>query len=425
MPRSFVTTLLAVSVLAAIPASSSAQNQDPPLSALLPNLYLDALFEEYFAFVDAGADDEQLLNTLRNRFVTDTFPIIRLAGNQLSSFPLASASGGCAWTFDTGSGAFTRASNSFGPIFAERPLTIGRGRLNVGGNFQHVTFDRLEERRLRGGEIVSYLNAPLRNGDQAFFANVLDLKVTSDTLGVFATYGVTDRLDVGVAVPINRVDVRATVTPRFGFTSRGIVRDFEPFSDAGTRSGIGDVVVRAKYNMLKGDTWGIAEAVDVRLPTGDELNLLGVAGGQVKLSLIASSAMGMLSPHMNLGYTISGTSSAGDDPLTYVSPPLEEFNYAAGADLALSLRTTVAVDVVGRVIRYAGSMAWRPSEFGGAQYPQFDFTPGPDLHLMLGSAGLKLNPFGNMLITTNVLFPLAKNGLTDNLTWMGGVEYSF
>ena len=177
--------------------------------------------------------------------------------------------------------------------------------------------------------------------------------------------------------------------------------------------------------MLKGKTWGIAESVDVRLPTGDELDLLGVAGGQVKLTFIASSAVGALSPHVNVSYSISGTSDAGDDPLTFVIPPPEDVHYAAGADLALSLRTTVAVDLVGRVMRKAGTMTWGPTDFGGSEYQQFDFTPGQDLHLLLGSVGLKLNPFGNMLITTNVLFPLTKNALTDNLTWMAGVDYSF
>ena len=143
--------------------------------------------------------------------------------------------------------------------------------------------------------------------------------MTTDTLNAFATYGVTDRLDIGVAVPINRVDVQATLTARIGFTSSGI-DDPEPLvtSQSGTKSGIGDVVIRAKYNMLKGNTWGIAESVDVRLPTGDELNLLGIAGPQVKLTFIASSTVGALSPHVNLAYTISGTSAAGDDPDTYV-----------------------------------------------------------------------------------------------------------
>jgi hypothetical protein len=253
--------------------------------------------------------------------------------------------------------------------------------------------------------------------------------VTTDTFSAFATYGVTDRLDIGVAVPINRVDAQATLSARLGFTSSGFVpRRMTTWQNAGTASGVGDVVIRAKYNMLKGNTWGIAESVDVRLPTGDELDLLGIAGSQVKLTFIASSSVGVLSPHVNLAYTISGTSKAGDDPDTFVFPPSEEINYAAGADLALSLRTTVAADVVGRVMRKAGTMAWGPADFDGSQYQQyqqFDFTAGQDLNLLLGSIGLKVNPWANMLLTTNVLFPLSKHGLTDNLTWMAGIDYSF
>ena len=379
-------------------------------------------------------DADALIESASDRFFADTSPIIALAGNQLSSFPLASASGGFTWTLDTASGAFTRASNSFGPIDAERPLTLGRKRLNVGANFQHVTFDRLEDRSLRDGGIVSYLSAPLFDGnnqvsDHVFFANSIDLQVTSDTLNVFGTYGVTDRLDVGVAVPINRVDMHATLSSRVGRTSTGLTNSAPSVtSTAGTASGIGDVVIRAKYHMLKGSGVQMAEAVDVRLPTGDELNLLGIAGSQVKLTFIASSAVGALSPHVNVGYTISGSSAAGDDLSTYVIPPPEEINYSGGADLAMGLRATIAGDVVGRVMRRVGTMTWAPKDFDGPkyqQYQQFDFTAGQDLHLLLGLVGLKVNPFGNMLLTTNVLFPLLKNGLTDRLTWMAGVDYSF
>lgn len=432
MLRNFVVAVMVAPALLMAPARVAAQGQDPPLSELLPQLYAkllqaeaDAVTEELsdFVFVDG------VYAAAEKRFTEDTFPIIKLAGNQLSSFPLAAASGGFTWTVDTASGAFTRASNSFGPIFAERPLTIGRKRLNFGANFQHVTFDHLEQRSLQGGEIVSYLSVPVLIDDHVFFANSLDLKVTSDTLNAFATYGVTDRLDIGVAVPINRVEMQASLSARMGATFSGILPG-EPIvtSTSGKKAGIGDVVIRAKYNIFTNDTWGIAESVDVRLPTGDELNLLGVAGSQVKLTFIASSKLGELSPHANLAYTISGSSAAGDDLNTYVSPPSEEINYAAGADLALGLRTTVAADVVGRVMRKAGTMTWGPADFSGSKFPeyqQFDFTEGQDLHLLLGSVGLKVNPYGNMLFTANVLFPLKKNGLTDRLTWMAGVDYSF
>jgi len=371
MFRSFVVVATVASALVMAPARVTAQTQPRNLSELVPQLYLDVLSEEIYQ-LGPYVDTRDLIDSAVARFGNETIPIIQLAGNQLSSFPLASASGGFTWTIDTVSGAATRSSNSFGPIFAERPPTIGRKRLNVGSNFQHVTFDHLEERKLQGGEIVGYLSAPIFN-DYVFFANSLDLKVTTDTLNAFATYGLTDRLDIGVAVPFNRVDVQATLTPRLGFASTGTDKDpfFGPYQSSGSKSGVGDVVVRAKYHMLNGKTWGIAESVDVRLPTGDELNLLGIAGPQVKLTFIASSAVGELSPHLNLAYTISGTSAAGNDPDTYVIPPPEEINYAAGADLALGLRTTVAADVVGRIMRKAGTMTWGPADFDNSQNPQY------------------------------------------------------
>jgi hypothetical protein len=431
MLRSFVLVVAVASALVGTPERVAAQGQNAPLSELLPDLYLDAITDEFFLFFTVlpsfgiEVDEGKLFDDAVSR-LTEASHIIGLAGNQLSSFPLASASGGFTWTIDTSSGAATRASSSFGPIFAERPLTIGRKRLNVGTNFQRVTFDHLEERSLRGGEIVGYLSVPYFGG-YIFFADSLDVKVTTDTLSAFATYGVTDTLDIGIAVPVNRVDLHASLTSRVGDTLTGTTVSRRFAETSGTASGIGDVVIRMKYNMLKGNSWGIAESVDVRLPTGDELNLLGIAGPQVKLTFIGSSTLGALSPHVNVAYTISGTSEAGAAADTVVIPPPEEINYAIGADLALWPRATVAADVVGRVMRKAGTMTWGPafSEPELAQYQQFQFNAGRDLHLLLGSVGLKANPFKNILFTANVLFPLTKNGLTDRLTWMAGVDYSF
>ena len=79
-------------------------------------------------------------------------------------------------------------------------------------------------------------------------------------------------------------------------------------------------------------------------------------------------------------------------------------------------------------MRKAGTLTWAPADFGGTTYPnykQFDFTANKDLHSLLGSVGFKINPFKTMLFTGNVLFPLTKNGLTDRLTWMAGIDYSF
>ena len=60
----------------------------------------------------------------------------------------------------------------------------------------------------------------------------------------------------------------------------------------------------------------------------------------------------------------------------------------------------------------------------GPSYREFQLQPG-DLHLLLGSTGIKLNPAANLLLSANVLFPLTTRGLTDNLTWLVGFDYSF
>jgi hypothetical protein len=430
MPK--LVLLLVLAAVGLAPTTSSAQNRAEPLSALLPEMYRDQIQREFFAFISVAIDLGLLgrldLDTLEQNMQSRLDVInhlIDLAGNQLSSFPLGSASGGFTWSVDPGSGTFSR-STSFGPVFAERAPTIGRKRLNAGINFQRVTFDHLEGRSLRGGEIVGYFGVPNLLDDVGFFfADALDLRVTTDTVNTFATYGVTDRFDIGVAVPINRVRVDATLTSRVGDTVDGI-SDLEPIvtSRAGNASGLGDIVVRAKFNLWQGGGGGISQAIDVRLPTGDELDLLGTAGPQVKLSMIASSAMGRLSPHVNFGYTISGTSDSVPLRDAAVIVPPEEINYAGGADFAVSLRTTVAAAVVGRTLRRAGTVEWGPSLFGD-RFPQFQRERGKDLHLLLGSVGLKVNPFANLLVTANVLFPLADRGLTDKLTTMVGVDYSF
>ncbi len=148
--------------------------------------------------------------------------INNLFAAQLSSFPLGSSAGGFTWTFQPVTGTFNRASDSFGPIFTERALTIGRNKLNVGVNYQRVTFDHLDGKKLTGGELVGYTGLPNYLGvDGIFFEEALDLQLTTDTVSVFATYGVSDRLDVGVVVPFNRVNVKATLVSQYGNTITG------------------------------------------------------------------------------------------------------------------------------------------------------------------------------------------------------------
>jgi hypothetical protein len=451
-----------------MPAATFAQARGVPLSQLVPTLNQQVIAAEDVLFSRSDP------NALKKNSLDTVLHINNLLAAQLSSFPLSSSAGGFTWRFEPVTGTFSRASGSFGPIFAERALTIGRKKLNVGVNYQHVSFDRLDGKALTGGELIGYTGLPFYLGSEArpdglFFQEALDLHLTTDTVSGFATYGLSDRLDVGVAVPINHVNVKATIISKYGNTITGIGNPTRPGDEAacenywiqwiqaasdlalysstvrpngcglqaeasGSATGIGDIVVRTKYLMLESHGGGVAAGVDLRLPTGDEENLLGIAGTQAKLFVVASTGLGRVSPHMNLGYTVSGATDTGDaGNLALIAPP-DEINYAGGADLAVSLHTTIAFDVVGRTLRGIGTLKEQASFFGTrggdsngnrTAFQELRLAPNADLRLLLGSTGIKFNPFNNLLVTGNVLFPLSDRGLTDRLTWLLGFDYSY
>jgi hypothetical protein len=140
---------------------------------------------------------------------------------QLATFPIGSSSGGFTYTFDETLGVYNRTTQSFGPIFAERPLTLGKNKFALAVNYQHASWDRFEGRDLSGGELPLYLTHADTNRDggslNLFFEGdiikadlAIDLK--TDTTVLLASYGVSGRLDVGVAVPYLSIDMNANVT---------------------------------------------------------------------------------------------------------------------------------------------------------------------------------------------------------------------
>ena len=127
------------------------------------------------------------------------------------------------------------------------------------------------------------------------------MKATTDTAAFFATYGISDRWDVGVAIPVMRVDLEATADAeivRLGTAFQPLVHTFQTGSGrrAATRSprpaapaAIGDVVLRTKYNLHQRGAQGLAVTFDLRFPTGDAENLLGTGSTQSRFGLVLST----------------------------------------------------------------------------------------------------------------------------------------
>jgi len=454
MTVSFQRIALACGVVAALLGAAPAASDD--LADLIPNLFDTDIFlrppgagqpSHSTHFVDEGDRLRSTGNVINQALVT-----------QLSTFPIASTSGGFTYQYDASVGSFTRSSESFGPLFTERAQTIGKGKWNVGFSYLSASYDTIDDLDLDGGGLVFHLRHEDTNLDDTttnffFEGDVIEadtaIDLDSETATAFFTYGINDRFDVAIAAPIVSVDLEArsllTITPLATTGLDPAIHAFpdgsstRPESDSGSASGIGDLLVRAKYRLTGESSSGLAVAADVRLPTGDEEDLLGTGVTQTKLFVIGSTGWGSFSPHLNLGYTFS----SGDSEVAGEIP--DEYNYSLGLDWAAHPRVTLTAEFVGRTLRDAIRLEENQTEF--AFCSQRSTAPGPpvcapgasrievlpelnasrsDLDLWLGAAGVRFNPTGNFLVSADVLFALSDEGLqNDDVIPVLSLDYSF
>jgi hypothetical protein len=336
------------------------------------------------------------------------------AGVNLFSFNSTVSS----FTFDIERGIPVRTTESFGPLLAERAPTIGAGKLNVGWSYTHIEHARFDGKRLE--DLSLTFNHEDTNGDGVLapFEPMpgvtrdfeldqirvdLDLEIEQDVLALFATYGVTRNLDLGIVVPIIRIRLEANANATIVDNSPiDNVHVFGPNSDpqtsrgGGEEVGFGDILLRGKYNFVRDRSgWpDLAAFSQVKLPTGDEDDLLGTGETNLLGLLAASKTLGPVTPHVNVGYEITTGSSE-----------LNNARYVGGFDARLHPRLTTAVDVLGR---------WEPDGDGIGD------------HLVDAAVGAKWNVSGATLVSGFILLPLNRNdGLRPDVVWGIGIETTF
>ncbi|MGH9630090.1 MAG: hypothetical protein ACRD7E_17375, partial [Bryobacteraceae bacterium] len=198
-------------------------------------------------------------------------PFNTAIASQLTSLPIPSPASGFTYTFDKSLGVYTRSAQSFGPILAERAETVGKDKFSFGFSYQHFSFDTIDGIDL--GSVPSVFQH-IPNPTNPEFAE--DLITTDNFLAIelgqfttFFTYGLHDRLDVSVALPMIStsltVDSDATIH-RIGTADNPLIHSFSgsadrrqaQFSGAGSARGIGDVITRLKGTVLKSERAGLA-----------------------------------------------------------------------------------------------------------------------------------------------------------------------
>lgn len=362
-------------------------------------------------------------------------------GTSVSSFPLNSTVAGL--TFDFSSGRPVSTSTSLGPIFSERAQTMGSGLINFGLNFTYINFTKMRginTNDLRLSFTHQDVGAP-GMGDSPNEFDYIDMymhmDINASILAFYSTYGLTDRIDLGVAIPIVNVKMKSDPTAImnsytfvnndsanhfFGGTRANPVLEIQPGSIDDDATGLGDIAIRAKFNFLKNSSVDLAALAEYRIATGDDKNFLGLGSDQVSFFLIISKIIGDFAPHLNLGYKLNTGST-----------DLDEFLCHLGYDQKLSQQLTLAVDFIGDFELGAKDNALKfPKPVTVVRADGYketiDITNIPDYkhdNIINSAIGFKYRPREDMLIVGNVFLPINDGGLRADFIPTLGMDINF
>src|SRR5262245_36397582 len=331
--------------------------------------------------------------------------IARALRANLATLPVTTSSGAFVYRLNPELGTVERATETYGPFFVERALTAGRGQASFGLTFQHVRFDSLGGASLRDGTLITTANQFV--DEQApFDTDTLALNIDADIATIYGNVGIGERVEVGFAAPMVSLRLDGSRTN----TYRG--RTFTGATARATAVGLADIVVRSKYNFYEDGGTGAAAAVDVRLPTGSEGDLLGAGTTSFRFSGIGSVEHGRASAHANAGISVGGLA--------------RELSYGGALSLAASGRVTVTGEVLGRWLDSPGNIvrvAAAHPRLAGVE--TFRLTPDTStLHIVTFVPGVKWNIADTWVLAANVTMPLTNGGLTARFVPFVGVDYS-
>jgi hypothetical protein len=299
---SFVATLL----VAALLYSGSAHAQGSSLEAALGDLYAICLFEPV-----ANNPFSQAADIARGSLAPGLSGFIE---SNLAAIPVTPPSLDAQFI----SGEVVNVVSGFTPIFTESASTVGKGQWLVGSNASHFNLSRIRGADLDELEFQFWQD----EGSDYVLVN-MPFNVDASLLTLFGSYGISDRLDVGVALPIVRLtisDVNTTFSVvgdqsgcRYspgdlnceGRGNRDISIALSNFNDiAETETYLSTLALRAKYRFPStSPRRTMAAVVDVRVPIGrDDESSLGSGNFGTRITLIGEyEASASFKPYANVG----------------------------------------------------------------------------------------------------------------------------
>lgn len=352
-------------------------------------------------------------------------------GLNVANVPVSAASSGITFTFQNG--LPVRTAESSGPVFGERGPTLGRGRLLAGANVSGIAFRTMRGVPLRDLELT-FTHEDVQQpglGDSPFENDFIEVRAALDVkllvTSVYLTYGLFDRVDVGVVVPVVHASVDGSADAEIIPFGAPAVHFFSGTPDdpvlsahshsSGSATGLGDVSLRAKVNLNSSPHGSFSLLGDVRLPTGREEDFLGAGAWAARALGVFSARFGVFTPHVNGGVFYRSAASQNSTLLA-----------TAGFDQLLATWATFAFDVISEWQLGASKLTLpQPVTITRPFVRTIQPTNIPEGRddVVNASVGLKLRTDSGTTGLVNVLLPMNRGGLRATAIWTVGLEYNF
>lgn len=324
----------------------------------------------------------------------------------VADFPAISTTPGLTFRYDPQTQLFERTTAPLGPVFVERARTVGRGKFELGVSYLFIDFDNLN------GEDVEKFGGPAQN-TPGVELSIDKFRLHSHIIPFFATYGITDRWDVNILLPIVSTSFNSRISLRVGPVNL-------LFADSNNSTGVGDLRLRTKYRLLSiGESFHVAVGSSMRFPSGNESDIHGTGDYILEPFLALSQEYGRFDLHLQTGFDFNFDDSDRN-----------RFRYAGGVEVDLLEQLGLTVDIIGSSSLKKDQVTGEIPSLGGpppppgVPAPPSSFTTPVQTDIVDLGVGLK-GSFGPVTGFITFFVPITEDGLRADFIPAGGLQVSF
>jgi len=352
---------------------------------------------------------------------------------EASDFPAISTVPGFSYRYDEKLQVFTPVKGALGPIFVERPETLGQGKIEFGVTYAFVDFKQLN------GTDLDKLGFTLAHNDccggpntpdfpafedDTIRVNLEKFELTSHVISLSGTYGLTPNFDVNVLLPIVQTSLEVRGVATIQNTTQPPIHFFDNATQTIRQErridedhfGVGDMQLRTKYRFE--NTGGLDAAVGLtfRLPTGSEDDFQGFGDFTLEPFAVLAEDFGPINAHASVGFEV--------DPQT---TDRTRVRYAGGLAWQAVERAALVFDVIGssNLVTEKDSITVPEFNQAGAVIGSQKVPTRLHADIVDIAPGVKVNVAGSAVAFFSVFVPVNDSGLRADFIPTGGIEMSF